>query len=140
MIVKVGPERYIVPTGALITSFRPDAGALATVAGRGELVRLRSDLLPVVRLHRLFDIRGAVEDPARGLLLVTEDAGLAGGRGHRYALLVDELVGQQQVVAKPLGTYLHYVEGISGAAILGDGRVGLILEPAELAALARRAA
>ncbi|HEY3267040.1 MAG TPA: chemotaxis protein CheA [Armatimonadota bacterium] len=132
MLVKIGEDRYIVPTVNIHLSFRPEASALSTVAGRGELVMLRGELMPIFRLHRLFDIRGAVEDPTKGLLVVI------GNEGRRCALLVDELLGQQQVVAKALGNGMGKVQGVSGGAILGDGRVGLILDTTELVALARQ--
>ena len=89
--------------------------------------------MPVVRLHQLFGVRGAEHDPVRGLLMVVGD-----GRRRRTALLVDELLSQQQVVAKSLGEGVGRVEGIAGGAILGDGRVGLILDVAEVVALAER--
>jgi len=89
--------------------------------------------MPIFRLHRLFNIKEAVEDPTRGLLIIIGDG------NQRCALLVDELVGQQQVVAKSLGDGIGKVQGISGGAILGDGRVGLILDPQGIAALARQA-
>ena len=132
MLVKVGAERYIMPTLNIHMSFRPDAGVLSTIAGRGEMVMLRGELMPVFRLHRLFDIEGAVEDPMGGLLVIVVDG------DRRCALLVDELLGQQQVVAKSLSNGLGKIQGVSGGAILGDGRVGLILDTAEIAALARR--
>ena len=91
---------------------------------------LRGSLVPIIRLHRLFCVRGAVEDPTAALLVVVDDG------GRRTALMVDELLGQQQVVAKSLGERLR-TPGISGGAILGDGRVGLILDPPGLVALAR---
>jgi two-component system chemotaxis sensor kinase CheA len=132
MLVRVGSERYIIPTINIYVSFRPEAAALSTVVGRGELVVLRDELIPLFRLHRLFNVAGAVENPTQGLLVVVND-------GERHcALLVDELLGQQQVVAKPLGVGLGDVPGISGAAILGDGRVGLILDPPGIVALARQ--
>jgi two-component system chemotaxis sensor kinase CheA len=132
MLVRVGRERYIIPTINIYKSFRPGAEALSTVSGRGELVMLRDELIPLFRLHRLFDVTGAIEDPTHGLLVVVND-------GERHcALLVDELLGQQQVVAKSLGPGLGNVPGISGAAILGDGRVGLILDPSGLVTLARQ--
>jgi two-component system, chemotaxis family, sensor kinase CheA len=132
MLVKVGTEHYIVPTVNIHLSFRPEPSALFTVAGRGDLVMLRGELLPMFRLHRLFDVTGAVEDPTRGLLVVVGDG------NRRCALLIDELLGQQQVVAKSLGRGLGKVQGISGGAILGDGRVGLILDTMELVSLARQ--
>jgi two-component system, chemotaxis family, sensor kinase CheA len=132
MLVKVGTEHYIVPTVSIHLSFRPAASALFTVAGRGDLVMLRGELLPMFRLYRLFDIAGAIEDPTKGLLVVVGDG------NRRCALLVDELLGQQQVVAKSLGRGLGKVQAISGGAILGDGRVGLILDTMELVSLARQ--
>jgi len=134
MLVRVGDERYIIPTASIYKNFRPDREALYTVAGRGELVVLRGELMPMFRLHRLFHIAGAVEDPANGLLVLVED-------GDRHcALLVDELLGQQQVVAKTLGKGVGRVSGVSGGAILGDGRVGLILDPTEIITMARQVA
>jgi two-component system chemotaxis sensor kinase CheA len=132
MLVRVGQERYLIPIINIYRSFRPGTAALSTVAGRGELVMLQDEIVPLFRLHRLFGVTGAIEDPTRGLLVVVND-------GERHcALLVDELLGQQQVVAKSLGPSLGKVPGLSGAAILGDGRVGLILDPAGLMALARQ--
>lgn len=132
MLVKVGQERYIVPTVNIHLSFQPNTDALSTVTGRGEMVMLRGEPMPIVRLHRLFDVTDAKEDPTQGLLVVVADG------NRRCALLVDELLGQQQVVAKSLGAGIGNVQGISGGAILGDGRIGLILDPAEIVALARR--
>jgi two-component system chemotaxis sensor kinase CheA len=132
MLVKVGNQRYILPTVNIDMSFRPDAHALSTIAGRGETVIFKDKLLPIFRLHRLFNIEEAVEDPTRGLLIII------GEGNQRCALLVDELVGQQQVVVKSLGNGIGRIEGISSGAILGDGRVGLILDPQEIATLARQ--
>jgi two-component system chemotaxis sensor kinase CheA len=132
MLVKVGSERYIIPTINIHLSFKPERSALWTVAGRGEMVMLREELMPVFRLHRLFGIDNAVSDPTSGLLVVV------GERMQRCALLVDELLGQQQVVAKSLGKNMTKVQGIAGGAILGDGRVGLIIDVMEIISLARR--
>ncbi len=131
MLVKVGSERFIIPTLNIHMSFRPDRDSLTTVAGRGELVMLRGELMPIIRLHRLFGIEDAIEDPANGLLVVVDDG------DRRCALLIDELLGQQQVVAKPLGDGIGKVQGVSGGAILGDGCVGLILDPNGIAAAGR---
>lgn len=133
MLVKVGGERFIVPTVNIYMNFRPEASNLSTVAGRGEMVMLRGELMPMYRLHRLFNIKGAIEDPKKALLVIVGDGDL------RCALLIDELLGQQQVVAKSLGDGIGKIQGVSGGAILGDGRVGLILDPAEVADLARQA-
>ncbi len=131
MLVQVGAERYILPTTSIFMSFRPERGALSTIAGRGEMVRLRDEVMPMFRLHRLFNVSGAKEDPCNALVVV-----VASG-DQRVALLVDELLGQQQVVAKSLGDGIRKIQGVSGGAILGDGRVGLILEVSELLFLAR---
>ena len=133
MLVRVGSERYIVPTINIHLSFRPARSALSTVAGRGEMVMLRDEVMPLVRLHRVFGVPGATEDPTQALLMVVGDG------NQRTALLVDELLGQQQVVAKSLGSGIGRVGAISGGAILGDGRVGLILDVNELITLARSA-
>ena len=132
MLVKVGNQRYILPIINIDMSFRPNADALSTVAGRGEVVVFNGKVIPIFRLHRLFNIKEAVEDPTRGLLIII------GEGNQRCALLVDELVGQQQVVAKSLGNGIGKVQGISGGAILGDGRVGLILDSQGIALLARQ--
>jgi two-component system chemotaxis sensor kinase CheA len=132
MLVRVGTERYIVPTTNIHMSFRPERGMLQTVGGRGEVVTLRGEVMPIVRLHRLFHVPGAVEDPTQALLMIVGD-----GRQRRSALLVDELMSQQQVVAKSLGDGIGTVQGIAGGAILGDGRVGLILDVGDIVALAQ---
>jgi two-component system chemotaxis sensor kinase CheA len=87
--------------------------------------------MPVVRLHRLFQVPDAVQSPMDGLLMIVGDG------NRRTALLVDDLLGQQQVVAKALGDGLGKVAGVSGGAILGDGRVGLILDVNETVLLAQ---
>jgi two-component system chemotaxis sensor kinase CheA len=131
MLVRVGDERFIVPLTHIHMSFRPEQAMLSTVVGRGEVVLLRGELLPIIRLHRLFDVSGAVQSPLDGLLMIVGDG------DRRTALLVDDLLGQQQVVAKTLGDGLGKVPGVSGGAILGDGRVGLILDVTETVALAQ---
>ena len=132
MLVRVGEERYIIPTASIYMSFRPRREDLSTYAERGEMVVFRGELMPVFRLYKLFGIEGAVEDPTEGLLVIMEDG------DQRYALLVDELLSQHQVVVKSLGEGLGNIEGISGGAILGDGQVGLILDPAGISSIARR--
>jgi two-component system, chemotaxis family, sensor kinase CheA len=132
MLVRVGPERYIIPTATIYLSFRPEPGHISTVAGRGEMVMLRGELMPVFRLHRLFAVDGAATAITEGLLVVIGDG------DRRCTLLVDELLGQHQFVAKSLCEGLGKVQGVAGAAILGDGHVGLILDPAEILVMARR--
>lgn len=132
MLVKIGNERFIVPTVNIHMSLRPEAKSIATVTGRGEMILLRGDLIPIYRIHRLFDVPGAVEELTGALLMIVDDG------DKRSALMVDELQGQQQVVAKPLGEGIGKIQGISGGAILSDGRVGLIIDPMEVATLARQ--
>jgi two-component system, chemotaxis family, sensor kinase CheA len=134
MLVRVGSEKYIIPTINIHLSFRPEPSSLWTVSGRGEMVMLRGDLMPIIRLYRLFNIENAISNPADGLLVVL------GEGGQRCALLVDELLGQQQVVAKSLGKGLTKVQSLAGGAILGDGKVGLIIDALEIISLARRTA
>ena len=129
MLVRVGAERYVIPLTQIQMSFRPEAEMLSTIAGRGEVVLQRGTVMPVVRLHRLFNVPDAVDNPLDGLLVIVDDG------DRRSALLVDELLGQQQVVAKRLGDSLGQLDGFSGGAILGDGRVALILDVRQTIAL-----
>jgi two-component system chemotaxis sensor kinase CheA len=122
LVVVVGKYRYIVPIFAVREMFRPTADCIATVHGREEMAQVRGRLLPVVRLHRRFGVAPRSEDPCAGLLVVAEC------EGKPFCLLVDDLVGKQEVVIKSLGESLKNVAGIAGGAILGDGRVGLILD------------
>jgi len=130
--VRVGPETYVLPLVSISESIRPVVEQLKTVAAQGEVVMVRGEALPLLRLHRLFGIPGGLTDPCRGLTVLMEHA------GNRFALLVDELLGQQQVVVKSLEAHYRKVEGVLGATILGDGRAALILDAAGLAQIARR--
>ena len=131
--VRVGAETYVLPLVAISESIRPQSGQVKTVAGRGEVVMVRGSALPLLRLHRLFGVPTQVTDPCRGLTVIVEHS------GQPFALLVDELLGQQQVVIKSLEAHYRKVEGVLGATILGDGRAALILDVAGLAQIARRA-
>ena len=122
LVVVVGSHRYIVPIFAVREMFRPTPDVLSTVHGRDEMAMVRGRLLPVVRLHRRFGVQPRSEDPCEGLLVVAEC------EGKQFCLLVDDLAGKQEVVIKSLGESLKKVPGVAGGAILGDGRVGLILD------------
>jgi len=126
LVVAVGAERYIVPLFAVREMFRPAAENIFTVQSRGEMVMVRGNLLPVVRLYGKFGVKPRSEDPCQSLLIVAE------GASHRFCLMVDELIGKQEVVIKSLGDAFKNVGGVAGGAILGDGRVGLILDLAGL--------
>lgn len=132
MVVRVGGQRFIIPTGGIHILLRPEAGDLTLVAGRGELLNLRGEMVPIFRLHGILGTERTVDRPEDGLLVVVDDG------GRRAALLVDEVLGQQQVVAKSIKTGLEKTPGVSGGAILGDGKVGLILDSQELADMGRK--
>jgi two-component system chemotaxis sensor kinase CheA len=122
--LRVGEQQYILPLVAIRETVRPTRGTIHTIGPGAELALVHGEALPILRLHRVFSIPDATEDPTRGLLVVVEHDGQAA------ALLVDELLGQQQVVIKSLDTDFTKVRGIAGATILGDGRVALILDVA----------
>lgn len=120
--LQVGEQVYFLPLVAITESVRPARRTIHTVAGRGEVVMVRDKPLPILRLHRLFGLEPKSEDPTQGLVVIFEY------EGKLAALLVDELLGQQQVVIKSLESNFKKIEGIAGATILGDGRVALILD------------
>ena len=121
-IVSIGSERYIVPITSIICSIKPTAEQISSVQKRGEMVTIRGALLPMVRLYKLFGVVSATENPTDALLVIVEED------NKKCCLLVDKLLGQQQVVIKSLGEGLGMVKGVSGGAIMGDGRVSLILD------------
>ncbi|MCK8602402.1 chemotaxis protein CheA [Desulfoferrobacter suflitae] len=122
MIIRIGDQRYVVPTISLQESLRPLEDAYVTVQGKGELIKVRKNLMPLIRLHRIFEVEPRCHDPWEGLLLVVNED------GRPYCLLADEIVGRQEVVIKSLGGSLGHIQGVSGGAILGDGRVTLIID------------
>ncbi len=130
MIVRVGSERYILPLLSIIESFQPTKQMISTVIGKGEMVPFRERLLPLFRLADLYDITDAQADPTKALVVVIEDT------GRRIALLVDELLGQNQTVIKNLGEGLGDVDGVAGASIMPDGKPGLIIDVNGLVKLA----
>lgn len=131
MLIRVGNSRYLVPTIAIERTFRPTAETVSTVVGKGEMVNVRGNLLPMFRLHNLFHVKHAQTEIDQALLIIIE------GNGRKCALMIDELLGQQQVVVKSLGSSFGKIPGISGGAILGDGQVGLILDSGGLVELAQ---
>jgi two-component system chemotaxis sensor kinase CheA len=132
LVVAVAGQRFIIPAIAVRESFRPKPGAIATVHGQGELVEVRGQQLPLVRLGRHLGITEAIDDPTRAIVVVLE----AGS--DRRCMLVDELVGKKEVVIKPLGESFTGRTPFAGAAILGDGRVGLILDTISIVRLGKR--
>ncbi len=134
MLMRVGSERYILPTLSIERNVRPTEDMLSTVADRGEMLLLRDELLPIIRLQQLFGVAEGCQRLEDGLLVVIAAA------ERRCALLVDELMGQQQMVVKSLGEGLGKIRGVTGGAVLGDGTIGLILDAGELVSLARNRA
>jgi two-component system chemotaxis sensor kinase CheA len=129
IIVRVGSERYIIPTIAIQESMRPLAEQYNTVQGKGEALLIRDSLIPIIRLYHVFGVETECTDITDGIIVVIEN------EGRSRALMVDELLGKQEVVIKSLGGYMTDVEGVAGGTILGDGRVGLILDLAGLIAV-----
>jgi two-component system chemotaxis sensor kinase CheA len=130
LLVQVNANTYVLPITSVVESLRPTKADIRRVADQGELLLLRGESLPLVRLHKLFDVVPRITDPCEGLLVIVEN------RGKRIALFVDQLIAQQQVVMKSLEANYDRVEGISGATILGDGSVALIVDTAALHRLA----
>ncbi len=126
LLVGVGEQCFILPTLLVRESFRPSAGMISTVQGRGEMVNVRGRLRPMLRLYSHLGIRPTSDDPAQSIVLVVE-----AGNDAR-CVLVDRLLGKQEVVIKSLGDTFRQQRFLAGAAILGDGRVGLILDPQAL--------
>jgi two-component system chemotaxis sensor kinase CheA len=126
LLVGIGEHRYIVPTLAVCESFQPRAGMISTTLGRGEMINVRGRLLPLLRLYAHLGIQPGTTEATRSIVLVVES-----GKEMR-CLLVDQLLGKQEVVIKSLGEMFRGNRYLAGAAILGDGRVGLILDPQAL--------
>lgn len=125
-LVGIGDETYILPVISIIESLQVKAENINAVAGNAEVYRLRDEYIPIVRLYQIFGIKPISTDLENGLLVVVE------AEGKKIAIYVDDLLGQQQVVIKSLETNFKKVEGLSGATILGDGTVALIIDIAGL--------
>jgi len=132
MVARVGEERYIFPALAILESFRPDKEQYSTVEEKGEMIMSRGKLMPMIRLNQMFSVRGDSVDPWDGLVVSVEY------EGEQMCLLIDELLGKEEVVIKSLGENLKNIKGIAGGAIMGDGRVGLILDMSGIFEVARQ--
>lgn len=126
MSIKVGEEIYILPLGYVVESLQPAPIDVKEITGQGRVVKVRGDYLPLIPLYQMFDIQPRFTDPSQGIVVILESD------GRKAALFIDELVGQQQVVVKNLESNYRKVAGISGATILGDGGVALIIDVAAL--------
>lgn len=131
MLIKVGKEIFIVPLGAVLESLQPNEDELYAMAGDDILLKVRDEYLPVIAVHEVLEVEDACTKLTESIAVIVQ------GEGRRYALLVDDLLGQQQVVVKNLETNYRKVPGISAATILGNGSVALILDIADLHRLSR---
>ncbi len=122
MSVSLGNSLYVIPLNLIVETLQPKAEDLKTVTGEGRMVHVRGEYLPIIALHQVFNHPTDIQDPTEGVLVLIESD------GKKSALFVDRLVGQQQVVIKSLETNYRKVSGVSGATIMGDGSVALILD------------
>lgn len=130
LVVKVGADRFILPTTSVKVALRPDAEMMTKIQGNEEVLNLRGKIIPLFRLHDHFQIENAVTDPKKATIVVVETA------GRPYGLLVDDMISKQEVVIKSLGSMMQGIQGVSGGAILGDGNIALILDPVSLVSTA----
>ena len=126
MSIRIGDEVYILPLGYVVESLQPSPEEVKNISGQGQVIKVRGDYLPLIPLYQIFGIEPRFTDPSQGIVVILES------EGKKAALFVDELVGQQQVVVKNLESNYRKVAGISGATILGDGGVSLIIDVAAL--------
>lgn len=122
MSVALGNSLYVIPLNLIVETLQPRAEDIKTVTGEGRMVHVRGEYLPIIALHSLFNQHTDITDPTQGVLVLLESD------GKKSALFVDRLVGQQQVVIKSLETNFRKIQGVSGATIMGDGSVALILD------------
>ncbi|MGY0714359.1 chemotaxis protein CheA [Azospirillum argentinense] len=132
MVISVGEERFVLPLTNIVESLRPKAADLHGLVGKCDVMMARGEYVRLVYLHQLFGIPGAVADPTRALVVLVETED-----GSRLGLVVDEVLGQQQVVIKSLEANFRRLDGVAAATILGDGRVALILDVAGLREMSR---
>jgi two-component system chemotaxis sensor kinase CheA len=132
MSVGVGQDTFILPLGNIVESLSPRESDIKSVAGNAHVVQVRGEYLPVIVLHEIFNIKPQSEELSHGIMVILEAEGV------KTALKVDELIGQHQVVIKSLESNYRKVPGISGATIMGDGRVALILDIPALVRMSRQ--
>lgn len=131
MSIAVGDQTYILPLSYVIESFQPQSGDIKTLSNQARVIQVRGEYLPVVALHEVFNIKPCAADFTQGIMVVIDADGI------KAALYVDALVGQHQVVIKSLEANYRRVQGISGATIMGDGHVALILDVSAIAGMAK---
>jgi two-component system chemotaxis sensor kinase CheA len=126
MVVKVGQNRYTIPINSIRETLRPAGNQVTRMPDKLELVSIRGELLPVIRLHELYNVTSDCQSLNSGILVVVENG------EKKCCLFVDEVLGQQQIVIKGLSSYLGHVKSVSGCAILGDGDISMILDIEDL--------
>jgi two-component system, chemotaxis family, sensor kinase CheA len=122
MTVSLGENLFVIPLNSIIETLQPLQENLKSVTGEGAMIQTRGEYLPIISMHKAFNIETDITDPTQGMLVIVE------AHSKKAALLFDDLVGQQQVVIKSLETNFRKINGISGATILGDGTVALIVD------------
>ena len=126
LVVRVGEHRFVVPSTSVQRALRPAAENIVNIQGCGEVLDLRGRRIPLHRLDRLYGISSSAQEPWEGIVVIVESSGKV------CALVVDEMLGKQEVVIKNLGTYLQERCSMAGGAILGDGTIAMILDPGSL--------
>jgi len=132
MVISVGEERFVLPLTNIVESLRPKPADLHGLVNKCDVMMARGEYVRLVHLHRLFGIPKAIDDATKGLVVLVETED-----GSRLGLVVDEVLGQQQVVIKSLEANFRRLDGVAAATILGDGRVALILDVAGLREMSR---
>jgi len=126
MSIKIADETYVLPLNYILESLQPKPAEIKSIAGRGQVVSVRGEYLPIIGVAEFFGIEPLLSQPDKAILIIVESG------GQKVALMVDELLGQQQFVVKNLEANYRKVDGLSGATIMGDGRVALILDVAAI--------
>jgi two-component system chemotaxis sensor kinase CheA len=126
LVVRVGTQRFVLPSTSVQRAECLASDSIVPIQGCGEAVDLRGKLIPLRRLDRIYGIKASANEARAGIVVIVESS------GKTCALLVDEMVGKQEVVIKNLGSYLQGCTSVAGATILGDGTIALILDPGAL--------
>ena len=132
LLVRVANDSYVIPLLSVVESINQKGRDIKSVLSKGEVITLRGEIVPLLRLDRILNLRHSHDATDSNLLVIVED------QGRKYSLAVDELLGQQQVVIKNLEANFQKVPGVAGATILGDGRVALILDINGISAMATK--
>jgi two-component system chemotaxis sensor kinase CheA len=127
MVIRADGERYIFPVLSIIESIKPEPAQIESVLGRGETIRIRDEIYPLVHLNSFFYGKKTTNDSTKGFVIIVEDM-----VENRVGVFVDEIIGQQQVVIKPLGQDFEKIEGLTGGAIMNDGKISLIVDVAKI--------